>query len=70
MRNSPLSAFLFCGDHVIIYRLTAADQIHIRIGADISEDIGSLLGMLLLHISAVGTRPASSSKRVCSSRGV
>ena len=44
---------LFCGDEVVVDGLAAAQQIHIRIGADLGEDIRSLLGVLFLHIGAV-----------------
>ena len=44
---------LFCRDQVVVDGLAAAQQIHIRIGADLSEDIRSLLGMLFLHIGTV-----------------
>ena len=37
---------LFCGDQVVIYRLSAAEQIHVRVGADVRENVRRLLGML------------------------
>ena len=44
---------LFRRDQIIIHRLAAVEQVHIRIGADIGENIRSLLGMLFLHVGAV-----------------
>ena len=44
---------LFRRNQIIVHRLAAAEQIYIRIGADFSKDIGSLLGVLFLHIVAV-----------------
>ena len=45
--------FLFCGDQVIIYRLTAVEQIHICVRANLSENIRRLLGLLFRNVRAV-----------------
>ena len=44
---------LFRGDHIVVDRLAAAQQIHIRIGADLSKEIGSFLGMLFLNVLTI-----------------
>ena len=52
-RGQRAETGLFCGNQVVVHRLTAAEQIHIRIGADIRKQICCLLGMLFLHIGAI-----------------
>ena len=44
---------LFCGDQVVVHRLTAVQQVHVGLGADVCEDIRRLLGMALADVGAV-----------------
>ena len=44
---------LFGGDHVIIHRLSAGQQVDLGGGTRLREDIRGLLGLLLRHILAI-----------------
>lgn len=53
LRLLPMFLHLFGGDHVIIHRLSAGQQVDLGGGTRLREDIRGLLGLLLRHILAI-----------------